>query len=131
MQKSNKAIKQKSNRGNYEKLHVWQEAHKFTLAVYKLTKNFPKSELYGLTSQLRRASSSVPTNIVEGYGYHTTDKKFLNFLHICVGSLQESEYLLKLSHDLKYLKEKEFSDIMKQKEKVGAYLSNLIKAVKR
>jgi four helix bundle protein len=72
------------------------------LAVYKITAQFPKEELYGLTSQIRRASMSIPTNIAEGCGQNT-DAQFARFLQIALGSASETEYQLLLSHDLGFL----------------------------
>ena len=76
---------------NYKDLKVWEKAHSFTLQVYKLTEKFPKEETYGVTNQLRRASSSIAANIAEGCGKNTkTD--FANFLNISLGSSNEAEY---------------------------------------
>lgn len=130
MQEGKKAGEHKGKRGAYQQLRVWQEAHKFVIMIYKYTDKYPKSEEYGLVSQLRRASASVPTNIAEGYGYHTTDKKFLNYLYISAGSLLESDYLLLLSRDLGYLSEEDYSVLIRQKDKVEAYLTNLVKTIK-
>ena len=84
-----------------EHLQVWQRAHGLVLAVYRLTRAFPKDELFGLTSQLRRAAASVPANITEGYRkHHTADK--LRFYNIAQASLDEATYHLLLAHDLEY-----------------------------
>lgn len=87
---------------HYSKLQVWQRSHSLVLSVYKMTAIFPSSEKFGLTSQLRRAASSVPTNIAEG-SKRITGQDFARFLNIAVGSLSEIEYLLVLSRDLGYL----------------------------
>lgn len=84
---------------DFRSLQVWEKAHKLTLAVYKVTSTFPKDELYGLTSQLRRASASVPTNIAEGCG-RDGEGELGRFMQIAMGSASEVEYLLLLSHDL-------------------------------
>src|SRR5215470_7007719 len=83
-------------------LRVWQKGHAFVLQVYRLTKNFPAEERYGLTSQLRRAALSVPTNIAEG-SKRQTNAEYARFLNIAEGSLAESEYLLMVSRDLGYV----------------------------
>ncbi len=83
----------------FQDLIVWQKAHKFVIAVYELTKTFPKSELYGLTSQFRRAAVSIPSNIAEGFRRRTKTEK-LRFLNISQGSLEESRYYLILAKDL-------------------------------
>lgn len=84
---------------NYEELIVWQKAHDFVLNVYQLTKSFPKEELFGLTTQFRRASVSIAANIVEGYSKKGPKDK-LRFLNIAQGSLAECRYYLRLSQDL-------------------------------
>lgn len=87
---------------SFRDLVVWQRAHAFVLAVYQATKTFPREELYGLTSQFRRASISIPANIAEGFRKQSkTDKA--RFLNIAEGSLEECRYYLILAHDLGYL----------------------------
>lgn len=85
----------------FEDLIVWRKAHQFVLAVYRLTKEFPKSEMYGLTSQFRRAAVSVPANIAEGFRKRGNADK-MRFLNIAQGSLEESRYYLILVRDLGY-----------------------------
>lgn len=81
---------------DFRQLKVWQKAHALTMDIYKVTKDFPKDEIYGLRSQLRRASASVPTNIVEGVS-RQTDRSTRGFLDIAMGSAGEVEYLLILT----------------------------------
>ena len=85
----------------FQDLVVWQKAHLFVLDVYKLTEQFPKTEVYGLTSQLRRAAVSVPANIAEGFRKKGRADK-LRFLNIAQGSLEEARYYLILARDLGY-----------------------------
>lgn len=87
---------------DFRKLKVWEKSHQLTLVIYKASMNFPKDELYGLTSQLRQASSSVAANIAEGCG-RRTDLDFARFLQNAMGSASELEYHLLLAHDLGYL----------------------------
>lgn len=87
---------------DFRKYNIWQEAHLFTLEIYQLTKEFPKEELFGLTSQLRRAVSSIPTNFAEGCGSNS-EKEFGRYLNIAIASCSEVEYLLLLTKDLNYL----------------------------
>lgn len=87
---------------DFKKLLVWNKAHKFVLEIYKFTMNFPKEELYGITSQLRRATISIPNNIAEGCG-RKSKKELLHFLNIAMGSASEAEYLILLSNDLNFL----------------------------
>jgi four helix bundle protein len=87
---------------DFRRLLVWEKSHRFTLTVYAASKSFPKEQLFGITSQLRRASSSVPINIAEGCG-RGSDADFGRFLQIALGSASETEYLILLSHELGYL----------------------------
>jgi len=86
----------------FEDLEIWKEAHKLTVKIYETTRNFPKDELYGLISQLRRSASSVAANIAEGHSRDTT-KEFIKFLYNARASAAETEYHLILSRDLGYL----------------------------
>jgi four helix bundle protein len=87
---------------DFRKLAVWEKAHKLTVRVYDVTKRFPRDELFGLTSQMRRSSSSVPTNIAEGCG-RGSNADFARFLQIAMGSASELEYQLLLARDLTFL----------------------------
>jgi four helix bundle protein len=89
---------------DFKELKVWKKAHKLTLAVYKGTRSFPKEELYGLTSQMRRSCSSIPTNIAEGCG-RSGDAELRRFLHIAMGSASELQYHVLLARDLGLLDE--------------------------
>lgn len=109
---------------SYKRLLVWQEAHRFALLAYRCSERFPKSELFGLTSQLRRAALSVPTNIVEGQASNSK-KEFRNFLNIARRSLAESEYLLEFARELEYLLEASYDEVERQREKVGFLLHRL------
>jgi four helix bundle protein len=108
---------------DFKKYDIWQLSHIITLEVYKITFNFAKEELYGLTSQLRRAVASIPTNISEGCGRYS-DKEFNQFLNIALGSANETEYLLILSKDLKYISEDLFSDL---ESKINTIKSKIFK----
>ena len=92
---------------DFKKYDIWQLSHELTLEVYKITSSFPKEEVFGLTSQIRRAVSSIPTNISEGCG-RNSDKEFNQFLNIALGSASETEYLLILSKDLNYVESDDF-----------------------
>ena len=91
-------------------LKVREKSHQVALAVDKASKEFPKEELYGLTSQIRRASMSIPTNIAEGCG-RNTDAEFARFLQIAMGSASETEYQLLLSHDLGFLNKAQYDQL--------------------
>ena len=86
---------------SFQDLIVWQKAHQFVLAVYRFTENFPKTEQYGLTSQLRRAAVSIAANIAEGFRKRSKPDK-ARFMNISQGSLEECRYYLILSKDLNY-----------------------------
>ncbi len=88
---------------NFRELKVWEKGHQLTLAAYVATKQFPKDELFGLTSQIRRASASIPANIAEGCG-RSSDAELARFLHISMGSACELEYHFLLARDLELLK---------------------------
>jgi four helix bundle protein len=98
---------------DFHDLQVWQKSHQLTLAVYQVTENFPKTELYGLTSQIRRSAASVPTNIAEGAG-RDTDREMVRFLSIASGSASELEYQLLLAHDLAYLPKTDYHNLRQQ-----------------
>ena len=87
---------------NFKELRIWQRSHQLVLDVYGITKNFPKEEVYGLTSQMRRSSASIPTNIAEGCG-RNSDAELCRFSVIAMGSASELEYQLLLSNELNYL----------------------------
>jgi four helix bundle protein len=87
---------------DFRNLLVWEKAHKLTLKIYTLSKGFPKEEMYGLTSQLRRAVSSIPINIAEGCG-RGSNAVFARFLQISMGSASETEYLILLCQQLGYI----------------------------
>ena len=88
--------------GNFRKLVVWQHAHQLSLSVYRATVSFPRTEVYGLTSQMRRASVSIGANIAEGCG-RNGDRELLRYARIALGSANELEYHVILAGDLKYL----------------------------
>ena len=88
---------------SFADLFVWQKAHDFVKEIYLLSEKFPKTEMYGLTSQLRRAAVSIPANIAEGFGRHTLKDK-MRFLTISKGSLEECRYYLILANDINYAK---------------------------
>ena len=91
----------------WQKLEVWRLADELAFQVYKATKNFPKEEIYGITSQIRRSALSVPTNIVEGYS-RRGDKELSHFINISLGSLAEAKYLLYFSNRLGYVKGQDY-----------------------
>jgi four helix bundle protein len=105
----------------YKKLIVWQKADELAREVYMKTKSFPKEEMYGITSQLRRAALSIPINIVEGYA-RQSKKEFKNFLSIALGSLAETEYIIEFSKQLGYLTDCDYSKLADTRQEVGNLL---------
>ena len=95
----------------FKDIKVWKKAHELTLKVYKVSDSFPKHELYGLTTQIRRAVSSIPTNIAEGCG-KSTDSDFARYLDISFGSANELEYQILLAKDLGYLEELIYTELL-------------------
>ncbi|MCG2790829.1 MAG: four helix bundle protein [Actinomycetia bacterium] len=114
---------------DYKKLKVWEDAHKFTVDIYNITQKFPNNEQYGLTSQIRRSSSSIPTNIVEGSG-QLDNGNLIRFLGIAKGSAFETEYQLLLAKDLKYINEKDYDELNEKIQKIISMLTNLIKSLR-
>jgi len=113
---------------DFKKLKVLEKGHQLTLAVYKLTARFPKEELYGLTSQMRRAAASIVSNIAEGCG-RTGRADFGCFLQMATGSASELEYQLLLAHDLNLLKAEEYQSlgraVVEVKRMLSAFMQRL------
>lgn len=109
-------------------LEVWKLAHQLTLDVYKITQAFPKSEQFGLTSQVRRSVSSVPTNIIEGQA-RQYKKEFIQFLYVAKGSLEETNYHLYLSKDLGYTTEIDYTLLFELCTRIKMMLYKLIKSL--
>ena len=110
---------------DYKKYDIWKLSHFLTLEIYKITEDFPKEEVFGLTSQIRRASSSVGINIVEGCG-RGSDEDFKRFLRNASGSAFEVEYILLLSKDLNYISEEKFLELCPKAEELKMKISKLI-----
>jgi four helix bundle protein len=114
---------------NFRELKAWKKGHELTLAVYKTTARFPQEERYGLTSQIRRASASVPANIAEGCG-RGSDAELARFLRIAAGSANELEYHLLLANELEMLNSPEHKRLTKQVTEVKRMLTSFIKKLK-
>jgi four helix bundle protein len=115
---------------DYTKIEAWRLADDLTVAVYERTRSFPKEEMYGLTSQLRRASYSVPANVVEGAS-RESKKDYLHFLYIARGSLSETQYFIHLARRLDYLSVEEADTLREQTKFAFACLHGLIRAVEK
>lgn len=113
---------------DFKKLSVWSKAHHLTLEIYKVTRQFPDDERFGLTSQIRRASSSIPTNIAEGCG-RESDAELKRFCFIAMGSASEVEYQLLLAHDLGYIAGTTYEPLVDKVIEVKRMLTGFIKSI--
>jgi len=111
---------------DFKKLEVWRLSFELGKEIYKITDNFPKEETYSITSQLRRAALSISANIAEGTG-RSSDKDFLRFLYISMGSLKECENFILMSKDFNYINQQQLEDLTKNLQITGIKLNNLIK----
>ncbi|MDR0565473.1 MAG: four helix bundle protein [Prevotellaceae bacterium] len=114
---------------SFEELIVWQKSYSFTIAVYQHTKNFPKEERYGITSQLRSAATSVPANITEGYKRLGKADK-LRFFNYAEASLDECKFFIRLSFDLEYLDIAAKTDLDSRSEEIGRLLTAYCKSIR-
>jgi four helix bundle protein len=110
---------------DFRELKVWEKAHSLTLQVYRITKNFPSDEQFGLTVQLRRAAASVPTNIAEGCG-RDSERELARFMSIAGGSASEVEYQLLLAYDLNYIQDETYRELNQQVNDVKRMLNSFI-----
>jgi four helix bundle protein len=117
------------SREGYHKLLIWQKSKEFTKAIYIATETFPKSELFGITSQIRRATVSICLNIVEGHR-RESKKEFIHFLDIADGSLAEVEACLELSCELQFLPQNTFEKLQYQQEEISKMLAGMIRKLK-
>ncbi len=115
---------------SYKDLRVWQKSIDVVVEIYRLTKTFPRSEQYALTSQIQRAVVSIPANIAEGYG-RNTEKEYIHFLRIAGGSLAEVETLLTIAGKLSYMTREECSKIEEQLSEVARMLYALRRSISR
>jgi len=115
---------------SYKELFVYQKGYQLSLEIYRVTNNFPKEELYGIISQMRRAAISIPCNITEGYRREHR-KEYIQFLYIAQGSCGELETLLSLSWDLSYINEENFAKLYKIQEDVSRLLRALINSLSK
>jgi four helix bundle protein len=114
---------------DFRNLEVWTKAHRLTLGVYRLTEGFPRSEVFGLSSQIRRAASSVATNLAEGCG--RTQPEFGRFVQIAFGSACEVEYQLLLARDLGFLASQPYGEVNANVIEVKRMLNSLLKPIHR
>jgi four helix bundle protein len=114
---------------DFRQLKVWQRAHELTLAVYQVTASFPRKELYGLTAQMRRASSSIGANLAEGCG-RGGDAELKRFCSIALGSASEVQYFLLLARDLRLLADGDYDRLSEKTTEVKRMLTGLVQKLK-
>jgi four helix bundle protein len=114
---------------DFRQLKVWAKSHELALSIYRVTNDFPREERYGLTSQIRRSTTSIPTNIAEGCG-RNTDADFARFLQMAMGSASETEYQLLLSHDLGFLDKENYIKLNTDVTEVKRMLTSLLKTLR-
>jgi len=114
---------------DFRKLEVWQKGIDLSLEIYKITRDFPKEEMYGLSDQLRRAAVSVPSNIAEGNA-RTSTKDYINFLNISIGSLLEIITQIEISFRLGYIKENDYEKVLSETEEINKMLSTIKRKLK-
>jgi four helix bundle protein len=113
---------------NYQELNIWKRSVEMAIEIYNTSKNFPKEDLYGLTSQMRRASVSIPSNIAEGFNrYH--NKEFRQFLYVNLGSCAEVETQLFIAQRLNYVDQEKASKLIKELGEIGKMINSLIKKI--
>lgn len=114
---------------DFKQLKIWQKSHQLVIETYKVTAMFPKEEMYGLTSQMRRCSTSIPANIAEGCG-RGSDADFARFLQMAMGSASELEYHLLLAHDLGFLENSLYEKLNDELVEIKRMLNSFIQKLK-
>lgn len=114
---------------NFRKLIIWQKAMNLVTKTYHSTKKFPKEEIFGLTSQIRRCSISIPSNIAEGHG-RESNKEYLRFLNISIGSLFELQTQLEIAKNIDYLTEEDFNTLYEDSREIERMLVSFINKIK-
>ncbi len=113
----------------FRDLLVWQKSMSFVTEIYKVSNAFPKEEVFGLTSQIRRCSVSVPSNISEGFGREGV-KDYLRFLNVAIASLFELQTQLEIAYNLEYIKKEKFDDLYELSREIERMLSSFIRSIK-
>ncbi|MDG2433308.1 four helix bundle protein [Flavobacterium sp.] len=115
--------------GTFRDLLIWQKAMLVVTDIYAITNNFPKSEIYSLTSQLRRSAISIPSNIAEGYGRHGS-KDYLKFLNIAIASLFEMQTQIEIAYNLKYIDQTQFNKLYEDSREIERMISAFSRKIK-
>ena len=119
----------KNTMKTFRELIVWQKSMNYVTEVYKVSKSFPKDENYGLTSQMRRSSVSIPSNIAEGYGREGLND-YLRFLNIAISSLFELQTQIEIAFNLKYIEKQKFNKLFELSREIERMLSSFIRSLK-
>jgi len=117
------------NMKTFRDLFIWQKAMTLVTNTYQISEKFPKEELFGLTSQIRRSAISIPSNIVEGYG-RGSNKEFSRFINIAISSLFEFQTQIEIAKNINYLNEKEFKSIYEETRELEAMIISFSKKLK-
>ena len=112
---------------NYKDLKVYQRSYKMAIEIYREVRSFPKEEIFGITSQIKRASTSIPLNIAEGFAKNESENEFKRFLLMAIGSCDEMRVLIDMSKDLGYISEEKHGAYEKEYEETGKMLTSLRK----
>ncbi len=111
---------------NFKELNIWKDSKEFSIEIYKLTRSFPKTEIYGLASQINRSAVSIPSNIAEGAGRNSS-KDFARFIHIALGSSFELETQLIIAHEVDYIEKITFDEMINKLDLIQKKLVNFNK----
>jgi four helix bundle protein len=114
----------------YRQLKVYEKSYKSALAVYRMTERFPREEIYGMTSQIRKAATSIPLNIAEGYAKRESQKEFKRFITMALGSSDEMQVLLEFAKDLGYIDKEIYSRAKAEYQEISRMLNGMLRRVK-
>ena len=113
----------------YENIQVYEKSYKAALSIYRVSKGFPKEEIYALTNQIRRAATSIPLNIAEGYAKRESQAEFKRYLMMAIGSSDEMSVLIDFAKDLGYMEQETYNKAKEEYDSIGKMLNQFIKAV--
>ncbi len=115
----------------YKQLQIYERSYKAALAIYRLTKGFPETEKFGITSQMQRASTSIALNIAEGYAKKSSQEEFKRFLMMALGSANEMSVLIDFSRDLGYISKVQYEKASQEYDEIGKMLSKFVQSVEK
>ena len=115
---------------SYRELEVYQKSYALTLQIYRTARTFPREEMFGLTSQIKRAAYSIPLNVAEGYGKKSSVNEFKRFIMMALGSSDEMQVILELCKDLEFIKQEQYEELSSEYERVGKMLTRMLQVWK-